>query len=175
MTAVCLAGHLMLAAYARRASAVSSEAGEARKSACAVVESAEQSQVLFGREKDAISSLIALAAQCSNPDWDGNGAAAIDAAALDRVKEFVMCLPKGIPLPEFAPEPDGSVSLDWTVSRHRRLSLSVGAGHRLAYAWLDGADKGHGVARFDGASVPPRVLDAIRSIVSHADASIWPA
>lgn len=78
-------------------------------------------------------------------------------------------LPGYVPLPEFAPEPDGSVSLDWTESRHRRFTLSIGGSNRVAYAWLDGADKGHGVVRFDGTSIPPRVLEGIGSIVNHGN------
>ena len=61
-------------------------------------------------------------------------------------------------MPEFAPEPDGAISLDWIQSRHRLFTLSISASNRLAYAWLDGTDKGHGVARFDGRTIPRRVL-----------------
>ena len=75
-------------------------------------------------------------------------------------------------LPEFAPEPDGSISLDWIQSRARLYSLSIGHSNRLAYAWLDGADKGHGVVHFDGQNVPPRVLDGIKHIVGHGYAGL---
>jgi hypothetical protein len=77
----------------------------------------------------------------------------------------VRALPDGIPLPEFAPEPDGSISLDWILSRNRLFSVSIGHSSRLAFAWLDGADNGHGVARFDGQNVPPRVLEGIKCII----------
>jgi hypothetical protein len=100
-----------------------------------------------------ISSLRALADECSKPDWDGNGACAIDLAALQNAEAFARALPDDVPLPECAPEPDGSISLDWIQSRERLLTLSIGGGNRLAYAWLDGSDRGNAVARFDGSSV----------------------
>ena len=73
-------------------------------------------------------------------------------------------LPDGISLPEFAPEPDGSISLDWIQSRNCLFSLSVCANGGLAYAWLDGADGGRAAARFDGETIPPVVLEGIKRV-----------
>ena len=140
-----------------------------RKAASALVERVETSQVLFGEKAAAIAHLLMLATDCGQENWDGNGAAAIDPGAVFNAEGLVRALPGKIPLPEFAPEPDGSVSLDWIQSRNRLFSLSVGPGPRLAFAWLDGADKGHGVAAFDGSNVPARVLEGIRSILNHGN------
>jgi hypothetical protein len=134
--------------------------------------SAESSQTLFGEKSAVISRLRALANECAEQGWDGGDALAIDRVALQNAEDFVRALPEGFPVPECAPEPDGWISLDWIESRHRFFSLSVGSSSRLAYAWLDGADKGHGVARFDGLSVPPRVLSGILSILNHEYASL---
>ena len=76
------------------------------------------------------------------------------------------------PVPEFAPEPDGSVSLDWIQSRTRLFSLSIGTSRRLAYAWLDGSDKGHAVSRFDGKHIPSRIQQGIREIVNYGHTSL---
>jgi hypothetical protein len=167
-----VAGYVTLSAYARGSSAISSEARAAQKAATAVVESAERSQVLFGEKAVAISQLRSLADECSEQGWDGEEACALDPIAAFIAEAFVRALPDDIPLPEFAPEPDGSISLDWIQSRNRLFSLSVGTSHRLAYAWLDGADKGHAVARFDEKIVPPRVLEGIREIIKDGNASI---
>ena len=70
-------------------------------------------------------------------------------------------------LPEFSPEPDGSISLDWIMSRTRVFSISVSPRDRLAYAWLDGSDRGHGVATFDRSMIPQRILDGIDEVVAH--------
>ncbi len=44
------------------------------------------------------------------------------------------------------------------------VSLSVHGRGRVAYAWLDGTDKGHGVARFNGKELPEVLLSVIRSV-----------
>ena len=77
-----------------------------------------------------------------------------------------------MPLPEFAPEPDGAISLDWIRSRHRLFSLSIGSTNRLAYSWLDGAHRGHAVAQFDGTKIPVRILQGIESIMNHGNSSL---
>jgi len=164
-------GYAALSAYTRLGSAVSAEAQAVTRAASDIVRSAEDSQVLFGERAAAISRLRELADECAEHGWDGGDAYALDAEALENAEDLVRALPEDIPAPEFAPEPDGSISLDWIQSRQRLFSVSVGRSNRLAYAWLDGADTGHGVARFDGLNVPARVLAGIQSIQSHGNAS----
>lgn len=169
---ICLAGYAALNVYARGGSAISSEARAAQNAATAVIESVERSQVLFGEKATVISQLMALADDCSEPGWDGAEASAINPIAVFVAESFLRALPDGFPIPELAPEPDGGISLDWIQARNRLVSVSVGTTHRLAYAWLDGADKGHAVARFDGENIPPRVLEAVRGITNHGNASL---
>jgi hypothetical protein len=167
-----LSGQIALQTLAGGGSAISPEAREVYEAASRVVESAERSQVLFGKKAAALSQLVALASECSQRGWDGKDAMAIDPVAVSLVRRFVRALPDGLPLPEFSPEPDGSISLDWIRSRNQLFSMSIGHNNRLAYAWLDGADKGHGVARFDGQNVPPRVLEGIKGIVGQEHAGL---
>lgn len=157
-------GILALYAAARASTAVSPTAQTLRKNAYAVVASAERSRALFGDKSDAISAVWQVAADQSTEDWDGTGGAAVDALAACNAVEFLRALPAGTPLPEVSPEPDGCISLDWIESRNRLFSLSIGSNRRLPYAWLDGTDRGHGVATFDGEEVPPRILEEIRKI-----------
>lgn len=164
-------GYSALTMYLGTGTAISAEAADIRRSACVVVESGERSHALFGEKSGAISELQALARECAAAGWDGESATGLDPIAVRTALNFIRALPSNIPLPEFAPEPDGSVSLDWITSRYRRFTLSIGASSRLAYAWLDGTDKGHGVANFDGSNIPPRVLEGIRSISNNAAAS----
>jgi len=156
----------------RTGSAVSTEAQTIRSSAFAVVESAELSMALFGDKAVAISGLRMLANECAEENWDGNGAYPLHPIAVLLAEEFLRALPDDFPLPEFAPEPDGSISLDWIQSRTRLFSLSIGPSQRLAYAWLDGSDKGHAVSRFDRQQIPARILQGIREIVNHGHASL---
>lgn len=169
---VGLSGHLALQALAGGGSAISPEARAVHEAATKVVKLTEESLALFGEKATALSQLSALEAECAEQGWDGAGATPMDPIAISLARRFVRALPDGIPLPEFAPEPDGSISVDWIASRTRLFSLSIGHSNRLAYAWLDGADKGHGVAGFDGRNVPPRVLDDIKHIVGHGYAGL---
>lgn len=170
---LCYIGYATLSAYARQGSALSAEAAAVSQAAAALVRSAEDMHSLFGRKSTAISSLREMAGDCCEAGWDGESAAPVNRLALAGAEAFIRALPEEYPLPDCAPEPDGSISLDWIASRRRLFSLSVGHGPRLAYAWLDGSDKGHGVAVFDGVSIPQRVLSEIQSVVRHA--SVRPA
>lgn len=161
-----------LYSFARAGSAVSSEAQSVRRAMDSVVNSMERSQALFGDKASAISQIWTLANECAEDGWDGYDALPSNRLAVYHAVAFIRALPVGVPLPEFAPEPDGSISLDWIQSRNRLFSLSVGPSNRLAYAWLDGTDKGHAVARFDEESIPPRILEGIKAIVSGRDAVV---
>lgn len=155
----------MANAAARPGSAVSSEARAIRDSAQAVVQAAERSIALFGEKARVISSIMELLRECGESGWDGEDAEPVSPLAVAQAADFIRAMPAGFPLPEAAPEPDGAISLDWIESRHRLFTLSVGTGGRLAYAWTDGSDRGHGVARFDGVAVPSRILRGIEEIV----------
>jgi hypothetical protein len=146
-------------------SGVSREAEEVRRAAKKVVNEAESSQALFAGKAGLLSDLAALQSECAEDGWDGNDAAAIDYLAILQVQRLMRALPDRCPLPEVAVEPDGSISLDWIRSRNRLFSLSVSSSDRIAFAWIDGAESGHGVARFDGQSVPPRILQGIEAAV----------
>jgi hypothetical protein len=163
-----LVGYAALNAVARPGrSAVSGEAQAVRQAAAAVVESVQRSQALFGAKLVAIAEILVLASECAEPGWDGADASPLERLAAISAEEFIRALPDGVPLPEFSPEPDGSISLDWIESRHRMLSVSIGTTDRLAYAWLDGTDRGHGVARFDGEIIPARIMESILGITSN--------
>lgn len=145
--------------------AISQEAEIVEQEANTVIDDMERSQALFGEKAAAIWDVRLLAQECREENWDGYGAAATDARAVSLAEYFIRTLPEDFPLPEFAPEPDGSVSLDWAQSRKRVFSLSIGSTNRLAYAWLDGTDKGHGVSSFDGQRIPTRILQGIQEIM----------
>lgn len=159
-------------AFARSGSAVSSEAMVVRQAVGKVASAAERSHALFGAKAKAISQIWALAHECSAPGWDGDSANPLTPRAAGLAVQFIRALPDKYALPEFAPEPDGSIALDWIHSRNRLFSLSIGASNRLAYAWLDGADKGHAVARFDESSIPSRILEGISAIMSRENVAV---
>lgn len=170
--AVGLRGYAALGPYAQQGSAVSVEAASVGRAAIILARAAEQSVALFGERAAAISRLHELANECVQDDWDGAGAVPLDLTAVAHAESFLRALPDGTPLPECSPEADGSVSLDWCSARNRLFSVSIGRSNRVAFAWLDGNDKGHGVARFDGVAVPTRVLFGLSSILGRSHAPV---
>ncbi|MGZ5441493.1 MAG: hypothetical protein ACXW5U_07395 [Thermoanaerobaculia bacterium] len=152
--------------------ALSPEAASIGASAATVIQSFERSISLFGARAMAISELWEMAAEHAVEGWDGEGARTVSPVVADRVEAILRFLPDDIPMPELAPEPDGSVSIDWIDSRTRFVSLSVREEDRIPYAWIDGTDRGHAVARLDGDRVSQRLLDAIRETMFPAHAAI---
>lgn len=149
-------------ALARPGSAMSSEARVVRAHAEAMVERVEHSAALFGGRAAVIAELWDLADSHADEAWDGGEATPVDRRAIALAVEFVRSLPDNCRMPEAAVDPDGAVSLDWIASRHRMLSVSfAGNSDRLAYAWIDGTDRGHAVERFDGDTIPKRLMNAI--------------
>ena len=115
MIAGCAAFHPL----AGNATGVSREARSVYEAQREVVICAESSAALFGDKASLISKLWKIADECGMEDWDGDGAMALDDAAIGNAVSFIRALPAGLPLPELAPEPDGAVSLDWMVSKTR--------------------------------------------------------
>ena len=109
-----------------------------------------------------LSQVQALVTECARPGWDANEAEPISKDVAIRAADFIRALPESFPLPELAPEPDGSRSFDWIRSRGRLLSLSVGTSDRLPYAWVNSGDRGHAVVIFDGKNIPPDILERIK-------------
>lgn len=161
-------GYAALYGYGRSNTAISSEAQSTKNAVAGLLESRERSHSLFGKKALAISAIRELAAECAEPDWDGYDALAIDPVAVWNAEEFIRALPDNLPVPEVSPEPDGSISLDWIRSRNKIVSVSIGATNRLAFAWLDGTERGHSVVNFDDSNVPHRLISAINPISNYA-------
>ena len=165
-----MAGYAALQSLTSQRTATSSMAGAVRSNAVAVAKHVERSVALFGGKTEALGKLHSIAQECSAPDWDGYGAEAVNPEALHRAERLLRSLPEGFPLPEFSVEPDGAISFDWLSTRTRSFSLSIGGSDRIAYAWLDGTDRGHAVARSSSGEVPDRILEELSRIVHHASA-----
>lgn len=158
--------------FTKKGSAISEEAGTVQFASAELTRSAERSQALFGAKQDALRELRTIAESCAHENWDNDGALPLDRAALRKAEDIIRALPDNFPLPELAPEPDGSVSMDWIRTSRRLYSISVGPANRLAFAWLDGTDKGHGVLGFDGINLPVLALSDIERIALDADVAV---
>ena len=163
-------GVAALYALARPGSAVSSEARLVQARAEAMVDRVESSDALFGGKTAVISELWGLARSHTEAGWDGGEGFPVDRRAVSLAAAFIRALPDDCDMPEVGVDPDGAVTLDWMVSRHRMFSISLaGNSDRLAYAWIDGTDRGHAVAKFDRATVPARLMQAILVVAGAPD------
>lgn len=158
-------GYSYLNSYLFSESAISDAAFAAREFLKNVLTNSESSEALFGHKAKALTELRQLADDCSADDWDSYGAQGIEALSFWNAESFVKLLPNSFLMPEFVPEPDGAISMDWAISPYSVFSVSVGTSNRLAYAWVDGSDHGRGVISFDGSSIPPKLLIELRRII----------
>jgi len=166
--------YIPLRLVAHRRSGVSAAAQVVYRAASRGVDPGERSEALFGPKRAAISGIWALVYESRQMGDESEDAEPISPHAAELAIDFIRALPDDVPLPEFAWEPDGSISLDWMQSRHRVFSVSIGDGYGLPYAWLDGADRGHAVAWFDREMIPPRILEGIRRIMESGNAAVRP-
>jgi hypothetical protein len=138
-----------------------------------VATSVERSVALFGKKAESLNMLRRLAEECAQADWDGYGAAPVNPVAVKRADDFIRSLPDQHPVPEVSVEPDGCISLDWIPNRTQTFTVSIGETDRIPFAWVDGTNRGHAVARsFDG-DVPRHVLNGL--LMMDNDAAIRPA
>ena len=146
---------------------ISNSVSESGKESSEISESislySEKSFALFGKRNQILAEIYEMTEECSVENWDGYGAAPISESTLWNTILIIRLLPENFMLPEIAPEPDGSISLDWTRGHYQTFSLSIGESSQLAYAWLDGSERGHGVARFDFQMIPERILRELES------------
>lgn len=127
----------------------------------------EGSESLFGSKAELLSLLRELEVECSEHGWNGYDAKPLSPVAAAMAERLILALPDSIPPPELSCHPDGQVALDWTPTRYRQFSLSTGPTSRIAYAWLNGSDSGHAVARFDGQRIPDPVLQGLLAITRN--------
>lgn len=75
---------------------------------------------------------------CIRPDWDGYGAKALSIGDFLDMKSFLRGKPSNISYPDLIPEPNGTMSLEWSQSARDYIIIS-----------FDGSGKFEWVARKD--------------------------
>ncbi len=163
-------GFIPLGGYATAQSGVSDEAVLLSDNFARLYAHQESAESLFGDKSQLISDLRAIAVDCAQADWDGYGAKPVSHTVLLRAEAFIRALPTSISAPEISAEPDGQISFDWLPSRTRTFTLSVNTGNRLAYAWIDGANRGNAAEVFERGSLPTRLLNELQHVTTDAPA-----
>lgn len=154
--------------FVRPSSAISSDANQVCVAVSKVLEDRLDSESLFGSKSTVLWQLMTVIGDLT-VDEDQEPVAS---ETLHNVELFVLALPDGLPSPMIGVDPDGAISMTWAASRTRQFSVSVSNSDRLAYAWIDGSDKGHAVERFRSSSLTERFLTSLKSIVANDAAAI---
>ena len=87
---------------------------------------------------DPQSELLRLYQICSQANWDGEGAKAINSVTLGEAQRLLDVIPSSIGIPDIIPEPNGSIAFEWRISPGRIYILSLSGRKRLEYAGLLG-------------------------------------
>ncbi len=146
---------------ARLAAGCSAEAKFVDSSILSFWRRREDSVAFFGEKLRALHELRRVVEEARDDLAEDPDRAPVDLLTLTRAKAFLWLLPDTLPLPELAVDAEGAVILEWVPSTARMVSVAIHRGVQVAYAWLDGADRGYAVGVFDGERISPRILEAI--------------
>jgi hypothetical protein len=120
----------------------------------------------FGLRAKAVESLYDLAERCKQENWDGDGAEAITDATYQKAYLFLETLPIDLPAPDFIPEPDGHIAMEWYRGRGRLIVLSIGEDGEIHYSFTLGDKRGTGCECFAG-SVSRVILNLIHKVLGR--------
>lgn len=84
--------------------------------------------------------------ECRSPNWDGGGAVPVTVRTADLAEKIATILftllPKGTPVPDVVPEPDGEICLSWSIDETRMFSVSIGEHGKINFAGQFGKEGG---------------------------------
>lgn len=147
-------------------SAVSAEAKQVAKQLATALEY-RYSESVARPLAEAMEALWRTYSRAARPDWDGEGAAAMQPGSVRYAEAFLRALPSALPLPYYVgADPDGDVYLEWDSGRHSVMTVSIGPEGSLHYACLWGATRFHGADLFTD-RVPSLVVEGIARVTGH--------
>jgi len=79
--------------------------------------------------------------ECAKPNWDGDGAIAVEHVCYNYAYGIIEQLPRSVKSPFITGEPDGHMSLEWHYSASMNVSVSVSPDGIVYWASLIGTDK----------------------------------
>lgn len=77
--------------------------------------------------------------ECIDGDWDGEGAPPISIGAFTDAQNFLRKIPSDLSLPNILPEPDGTIGLEWRISKDDYIIINfIGTGYFSAIGRTNG-------------------------------------
>lgn len=92
----------------------------------------------------AVSALLDIAQECSEPNWDSSGAEALDYDSLYHAIMFSRLLPVEVPLPEILIDPRGNIEFEWSSGPRCVFSVTIRGNGELLFAGLFGPIRTYG-------------------------------
>ncbi|HEY4417684.1 MAG TPA: hypothetical protein VGO57_18475 [Verrucomicrobiae bacterium] len=166
MTVMCAASIASSAYVGWHNNAVSSEGTFIKRAATNIHENIEKSQALFGSKIDAVNLLKSIANSHLEDNWDGDDAKAVHPDSFIVAELFIKALPADLLMPELDVDTNGCVLFDWTTSKSKTLTLSVGPNGVIAYAWINNSNRGRAVFAFVG-TVPNEIVESIKAVTNY--------
>lgn len=118
---------------------------------------------LLSEREICLAELAEIVDECSQANWDGYKAVALDARAVIKAKRFINALPADHPYPEIGALPDGDISLDWDQGPRRSLTVAISPQMRLAYAMINADEERSGTLSFS-LEIPKPLLRSIHEL-----------
>lgn len=110
-----------------------------------------------------LEQLEELEAQCSLPNWDGEGAEAVSPAAVVLAKCLAVLLAKDFPQPEVTVGKRGEVVFDWIENQKRMVTVYVAPSGLIRFAYVRDGGSDLGSFVFTG-RVDPRLTTFIHKL-----------
>lgn len=123
----------------------------------------QRNTVTFSRQP-ATEAVLEAFEQCSESDWDGEGAMAVEFDTYLTAVRLIEALPCGLPSPSVCAEPDGQINLEWF--KHPRCVVSASVSHDGVIYWaaLVGVNKQRGASHFID-DFPPEISQSIARVM----------
>jgi len=115
--------------------------------------------------RDAIRSLFEdVYRNCSQENWDGEGAAVISIQTVREAERCLNALPLSVRTPEIVPEPSGAIGFEWRSGPNAVFVTSVHGTQTLTFAGLFGVDaSSYGTEQFID-SIPATIIEHLQRL-----------
>lgn len=116
--------------------------------------------------RETLNELQWLYRESTKAGWDGYNASPVSPLSFLYALQFIFAMPRSMPAPEVAIEPDGSVGFQWLFDKDSSFVISLSDRGILSYAGIfDGEARTHGTERLDD-EIPIEVLAHIARVCS---------
>ncbi len=113
--------------------------------------------------EDILSELIEIQEECSDDNWDDEGAVAISISAMFEAMQFIRLLPVHLKLPDIAPSANGAINFEWRKDDFI-CNVELSGINEIVYsAYFSKVNRDYGMKPYFG-KIPNKVIELIESM-----------